>query len=132
MLSGGAGAWAQGSKVDKMMMVFDMYDADKSGSISRKEVSAFVHSMFRGALVYVDGLCAELDAIIDRTRTDDFSCGALKGGEAKTADAFDAEQVRVEPLCRRVKALAIHILLNEGLCVSLIATVIFIDIFSPF
>ena len=40
MLSGGAGARAQGSKVDKMMMVFDMYDVDKSGSISRKEVSS--------------------------------------------------------------------------------------------
>jgi SWI/SNF-related matrix-associated actin-dependent regulator of chromatin subfamily A member 5 len=36
---------------------------------------------------------AELDAIIDRTRTDDFSCGKLTGGEAKTANAFDAEQV---------------------------------------
>lgn len=35
---------------------------------------------------------AELDVIIDRKRTDDFSSGALKGGEAKTADTFNAEQ----------------------------------------
>jgi len=35
---------------------------------------------------------AELDIIIDRKRTDDFSSGALKGGEVKTADTFDAEQ----------------------------------------
>lgn len=68
----------KGTDLDKMELMFDMYDVDKRGSIDKKKMTHFLRSMLNGALVYIDEMCADFDRFLGGRQSADFSAGLHK------------------------------------------------------